>query len=68
VGQGCPDLLVDFRRKTMLMEIKDGELPPSKRMLTDDERQFFTWWTGPAYVVKSVAEALEVLNGTNVRD
>lgn len=37
VGDGCPDLLVGFRGKTYLIEVKDGDKPPSKRALTPAE-------------------------------
>lgn len=62
VGQGCPDLLVDFRGKTRLIEIKDGDLPPSARKLTPDELRFSAFWTGPLDVVMSPEEALDAIN------
>jgi Holliday junction resolvase len=31
IGNGCPDLLVGFNRKTLLMEIKDGKLETGSR-------------------------------------
>lgn len=61
VGQGCPDLLVhgptyswDFR----LIEIKDGNKPPSARKLTPAQIEFHAGCRGPVVVVNSVAEAL----------
>ena len=35
VGKGCPDILVGYMHMNILMEIKDGEKPPSKKVLTD---------------------------------
>lgn len=61
VGQGCPDLLVGYQGRTLALEIKDGEKPPSERKLTDDEARFFATWAGEAYVVTSVEEALAVV-------
>ena len=58
VGDGCPDLLVGFRGLNYLIEIKDGDKPPSKRALTDDQVQWHAAWTGQIAVAKSVSEAL----------
>jgi len=61
-GDGIPDLLVGYRGYTILMEVKDGTKPPSKRALTPAEEQFFMDWTGGMLViVNSVDEALDVL-------
>ena len=63
-GDGIPDLLVGYRGHTILMEVKDGTKPPSKRALTPAEEQFFMEWEGGMLVVvNSVEEALEVLKG-----
>jgi len=61
VGQGCPDLAVGFRGKNYFLEIKDGDLPPSKQALTEDEQDFFWSWDGHYKLVTSVKEALEVI-------
>lgn len=63
-GDGIPDLLVGYRGFTILMEVKDGDKPPSKRKLTPAEEKFFMEWEGGMLVVvNSVEEALEVLKG-----
>ena len=61
VGQGCPDLLVCFRNVLFLMEVKDGNKPPSKRKLTPDQVKWHQAWCGDVYVVCSVKEAMQVL-------
>ena len=62
LGHGVPDILVGFRNQLMLMEIKDGSLPPSGRKLTPDEQEWHDAWSGfPVYVISSVPEALEKL-------
>ncbi len=62
IGEGCPDLLVGWRGRTILIEVKDGQAIPSKRLLTDDELKFQGGWTGgPIINVGSVEEALTVL-------
>lgn len=65
-GDGLPDLLVGYRGETLLMEVKDGDKPPSKRSLTDAEADFFANWTGGRLaVVKSPVEAVAMLNQTH---
>lgn len=62
VGSGVPDLLVGYRGRTALIEIKDGSLPPSKRQLTDDQLRWHGAWSGGALaVVCDVESALRVL-------
>lgn len=57
VGNGCPDLLVSYRRRAFLLEVKseDGELDDSQ----------VTWhrqWRGPPVsVVRTPHEALEAI-------
>ena len=40
VGKGCPDILVGFRCKNYLFEIKDGNKYASQRKLTDSEKEW----------------------------
>ena len=66
VGKGCPDLLVGFRNRTLLMEVKDGTKPPCERRLTEDQRRWHQAWQGQKAIVKSVEEAVAVvLNAAN---
>ena len=63
-GEGIPDLLVGFRGETILLEVKDGNKPPSARTLTDAEKKFFDDWRGGLLViVESVEDALKMLEG-----
>ena len=62
VGSGFPDIVVGLNGKTVLMEIKDGSLPPSRRRLTPDETAFHDNWLGSVYVVESVDDAFRVLD------
>jgi hypothetical protein len=62
LGDGAPDILVGFRGKNILMEIKDGMQPPSKRQLTEDEKVFHSTWGGSVLIVESVQAALKFLN------
>lgn len=40
------------------MEIKDGELAPSRQRLTEEEAAFHATWRGPIVIVRTMAEAL----------
>ncbi len=61
-GDGIPDLLVGYNGFTILMEVKDGKKPPSRRQLTAAEQKFFDEWTGGLLViVESVQDALDTL-------
>ena len=61
-GGGFPDLVVGYRGVIYLLEVKDGNKPPSKRRLTPDEQKFFNDWGGyPVYVVNSTQEAIDAI-------
>jgi hypothetical protein len=64
--EGLFDLLVSHgpegKRRTLLIEVKDGAKPPSARRLTDAEQKFHDEWPGSdLYIVNSVDEALALL-------
>lgn len=62
VGDGVPDLLVGMRGETFLIEIKDGQRPPSERQLTADQIEWHAGWRGGrCVVVGSVTEALAAI-------
>ena len=67
MGGGFPDLVVGYQGETYLLEVKDGDKPPSARKLTPDQEKWHAEWKGHKAVVKSVKEALtaiEALRGT----
>ena len=62
VGKGVPDLLVGYQGQTLLMEVKDGFKPPSKRSLNEDQLRWHGRWNGGALaVVDSPDAALRIL-------
>ena len=62
VGKGVPDLLVGYQGQTLLMEVKDGLKPPSKRALNEDQLRWHGSWNGGALaVVDSPDAALRIL-------
>ena len=62
LGQGAPDLAVGWRGVNLLIEIKDGSKPPSKRKLTPDEQEWHDNWRGQVAIVESVEDAVRLLN------
>lgn len=61
LGNGFPDIVVAKDKRTVLMEIKDGEKCPSQQKLTIKEARFIEDWRGEVYIVKDVFEALEIM-------
>ena len=62
VGKGVPDLLVGYKGKTLLMEIKDGRKPPSAQRLTEDQLTWHGAWKGGSLaVVDGPESALRML-------
>ena len=57
VGKGCPDLLVGWRGKTYLMEIKTK----TGHMRATQEQFFRSWSGGHIAVVRSFDDAYTVL-------
>lgn len=58
VGKGCPDLLVGFRGRNYLLEVKN---PERRWKLTDDQVMWHRYWNGKAVVVRDSEEALAVI-------
>ena len=52
---GCPDLLIGFRGRNRLVEVKDGGKPPSERQLTEDQAEWIDNWNGEVRVVDQIA-------------
>ena len=60
--EGLADLLVFYRGHTLIFEVKDGDKPPSARMLTPAEQKFHDEWPGTnLFIVNSEHEALDIL-------
>jgi hypothetical protein len=61
VGKGVPDLLCGYQGRNVLLEIKDGSKPPSKRKLNPDQVEWHDKWRGQVCVVNNLDEAIEAL-------
>jgi len=59
MGQGVPDLLVGWKGKNYLFEVKDPAKPPSKRLLTEDELSWQLAWRGHVKTIEGTYQALE---------
>jgi hypothetical protein len=51
----CADLVVSKNFKTAIVEVKDGELSPSKKMLTEGESEFMKGWKGMYFIVEDLS-------------
>jgi hypothetical protein len=62
LGEGAPDLLIGYGGLTMLVEVKDGSLPPSRRTLTTDQVQFWLNWKQNPRIVKNTDDVAKTVN------
>lgn len=60
--KNCFDILVGYRGRTHIIEIKDPSQPPGKRKLTEGEEAFRKAWRGSPYnVVHTIEEAIHII-------
>lgn len=62
MGDGIPDRIIGIRGVNLLVEVKDGKKPPSKRKLTEQQEKFHSEWKGSVNIVKSVDDAINLIN------
>lgn len=62
IGKGCPDILVGFRNRNFVFEIKDPSRPRSKRRLTPDEQTWQSSWRGQVATIESFEAALKIIS------
>jgi Holliday junction resolvase len=56
--KNCADIIVSKNGRTVVIEIKDGNQPPSKQKLTDGEVKFMLAWQGEYAIVNCVDAAI----------
>jgi hypothetical protein len=61
VGKGCPDMLVGFRGKNFMLEVKDWKLAPSQKRLNDAQVEWHAGWKGQVAKVEDADAALAVI-------
>ena len=54
LGNGFPDIAIAKNYRTRLVEIKDGDKPPSARQLTADELTFANNWRDIIIICESL--------------
>lgn len=63
LGHGIPDLLCGYRGRNILLEVKDPDQPPCKRVLTKDEEDWHDMWRGQVAIVYNANEAIHAVAG-----
>lgn len=53
MGKGFPDLVCGYKKKNILLELKDGNKPPSAQILTPEQRLWHLTWNGQIAVVNT---------------
>lgn len=59
VGKGFVDLVIGKNGVNLLVELKDGEKPPSARKLSEDEELFHAAWRGKVIVANNIDDILK---------
>jgi hypothetical protein len=60
LGGGFPDLAIGRHGRTVLIELKDGTMPLSRRALSEAEERWHSSWQGCAAIAESAEEALRI--------
>lgn len=65
IGNGCPDILVGWRNRCFVIEIKDPEQNhkmDSFKALTEDQHKWHFLWQGQVDVVWTLEEAINIID------
>ena len=61
VGKGCPDLMVGYRGRNWLIEVKDWQASNTDRKLNERQVEWHDGWKGQVAKVETVEAALAVI-------
>lgn len=61
IGDGFPDVVIGFRGKNFLAEIKDPAKFKSQRKLTGDEEKFHVGWKGQVETIETLEDVLNMI-------
>jgi len=61
LGDGFVDIIVGRKDVNYLIELKDGDKPPSQRKLTPDEEIWHSKWKGQKAVCNSFEEVFKII-------
>jgi len=67
LGEGFPDLVVGCSGVNLLIEVKDGDKPPSARKLTESEEKFMNGWLGQYTIIETEDQVIELVNSVRRR-
>lgn len=59
IGKGFVDLVIGKNGVNLLVELKDGEKPPSARKLSEDEELFHAAWRGKVIIANNIDDILK---------
>lgn len=62
IGKGFPDIIIGYKGKNYMVEIKDGAKWKSQQKLTTDELLFHMKWKGQICTCNSFEQVWELLN------
>ena len=65
LGNGFADIVIGHKGKNYIIELKDGDKPPSAQKLTPDEVKFKSGWKGQYDVCNSFDEVFKLINHKN---
>ena len=58
--KNCCDIIVSKKGRTIAIEIKDGEKPPSAQKLSEGELKFKSEWQGEYLLVNCIQDVLDI--------
>lgn len=61
VGGGFPDIVLGYKERSFLVEIKDPSKPKGDQKLTPDQVEWHREWKGQKAVVRTIEEAFAVV-------
>jgi hypothetical protein len=65
LGDGFPDLVIGVKKNglpvNLLIELKDGDKPPSQQRITEDEKDFIKGWRGQVAVCNCFDDVLKLI-------
>jgi len=62
VGGGCPDLLIGWKGKNYLVEIKNQRKPKGDQQLTPAQVYWHNGWTGQKAIARTIEEVILIIN------
>lgn len=61
VGEGFPDIIIGYKKRNWLIELKDGNKPKSAQKLTPAQVQFMEEWQGQVDVCNCLDDVLKLI-------